>query len=72
MCTFHPLTPMPASAGGTLRRNKRYVEIAPAPDFLQILERTAAGVPSAIRNATLRQRGHEAMLARFGPLVAAP
>jgi hypothetical protein len=27
---------------GTLRRNKRYVEIAPACNSLQILERTAA------------------------------
>jgi 2-polyprenyl-6-methoxyphenol hydroxylase-like FAD-dependent oxidoreductase len=29
-------------------------------------------IPSAVRNATLRQRGNEAMLARFGPLVSAP
>jgi len=28
--------------------------------------------PSAVRNATLRERGHEAMQARFGPLVPAP
>jgi 2-polyprenyl-6-methoxyphenol hydroxylase-like FAD-dependent oxidoreductase len=27
---------------------------------------------SAVRNATLRQRGNEAMHARFGPLVSAP
>jgi FAD-dependent urate hydroxylase len=29
-------------------------------------------MPSAVRNATLRQRGNEAMLARFRPLVSAP
>jgi 2-polyprenyl-6-methoxyphenol hydroxylase-like FAD-dependent oxidoreductase len=29
-------------------------------------------MPSAVRNATLRQRGNEAMHARFGPLVSAP
>ena len=29
-------------------------------------------MPSAVRNATLRQRGNEAMHARFGPLVPAP
>jgi len=29
-------------------------------------------VPPAVRNVTLRQRGNEAMLARFGPLVSAP
>ena len=29
-------------------------------------------IPSAVRNATLRQRGNEAMHARFGPLVSAP
>jgi FAD-dependent urate hydroxylase len=28
--------------------------------------------PSAVRNAVLRERGNEAMQARFGPLVAAP
>jgi 2-polyprenyl-6-methoxyphenol hydroxylase-like FAD-dependent oxidoreductase len=28
--------------------------------------------PSAVRNAALRERGHEAMQARFGPLVPAP
>jgi 2-polyprenyl-6-methoxyphenol hydroxylase-like FAD-dependent oxidoreductase len=28
--------------------------------------------PSAVRNAALRERGHEAMQARFGPLVSAP
>jgi 2-polyprenyl-6-methoxyphenol hydroxylase-like FAD-dependent oxidoreductase len=29
-------------------------------------------MPSAVRNAMLRQRGNEAMHARFGPLVSAP
>ena len=29
-------------------------------------------MPSAVRNALLRQRGNEAMHARFGPLVSAP
>src|SRR6266851_7403178 len=29
-------------------------------------------IPSAVRNAMLRQRGNEAMHARFGPLVSAP
>jgi 2-polyprenyl-6-methoxyphenol hydroxylase-like FAD-dependent oxidoreductase len=29
-------------------------------------------MPSIVRNATLRQRGNEAMQARFGPLVPAP
>jgi 2-polyprenyl-6-methoxyphenol hydroxylase-like FAD-dependent oxidoreductase len=29
-------------------------------------------VPSAVRNAALRQRGNEAMQSRFGPLVPAP
>jgi 2-polyprenyl-6-methoxyphenol hydroxylase-like FAD-dependent oxidoreductase len=29
-------------------------------------------IPSAVRNATLCQRGNEAMHARFGPLVSAP
>jgi 2-polyprenyl-6-methoxyphenol hydroxylase-like FAD-dependent oxidoreductase len=29
-------------------------------------------VPSAARNAALRQRGDEAMRARFGPIVPAP
>jgi 2-polyprenyl-6-methoxyphenol hydroxylase-like FAD-dependent oxidoreductase len=29
-------------------------------------------MPSAVRNAALRQRGNEAMHARFGPLVSAP
>ena len=29
-------------------------------------------VPSAVRNAALRERGNEAMQARFGPLVPAP
>ena len=28
--------------------------------------------PSAVRNATLRERGDEAMQLRFGPLVSAP
>ena len=28
--------------------------------------------PSTVRNAVLRERGHEAMQARFGPLVLAP
>ena len=28
--------------------------------------------PSAVRNASLRDRGNEAMHARFGPLVPAP
>jgi 2-polyprenyl-6-methoxyphenol hydroxylase-like FAD-dependent oxidoreductase len=29
-------------------------------------------VPSAVRNAALRERGNEAMQSRFGPLVPAP
>ena len=29
-------------------------------------------LPSAMRNAALRERGKEAMQARFGPLVLAP
>ena len=29
-------------------------------------------VPSAVRNAALRERGNEAMKSRFGPLVPAP
>ena len=29
-------------------------------------------MPSAVRNATLRQRGNQAMHARFGPLASAP
>ena len=29
-------------------------------------------VPSAVRNAALRERGHEAMKLRFAPLVSAP
>jgi 2-polyprenyl-6-methoxyphenol hydroxylase-like FAD-dependent oxidoreductase len=28
--------------------------------------------PSTVRNAALREGGHEAMRARFGPLVPAP
>ena len=28
--------------------------------------------PSTVRNAVLRERGHEAMQARFGPLVPVP
>ena len=29
-------------------------------------------VPSAVRNPAMRERGNEAMQARFGPLVPAP
>jgi 2-polyprenyl-6-methoxyphenol hydroxylase-like FAD-dependent oxidoreductase len=34
--------------------------------------RESLTMPSAVRNAALRERGDQMMLARFGPLVAEP